>query len=328
MTDISAMQRFPPTGEHQSVSIIIPAYNVAPYIAATLDSVMAQTYPWWEAIVVNDGSTDSLDLEHALAPFQSRITYIRQANKGAGAARNAAIRVAQGEWLAFLDGDDYWAANCLESQLKVLRQRNLDMVWSDGVAVGDSAVAGTRISKLGPCVGEVTLAALILATVNIPNSGTVVRRSCVNAVGGVDETIRRGQDFDLWVRLLNSGVRAGYHGESLLRYRMREDSLTGDAISAIDRELNVLRRVRDKRILSEQLEAVIDRRLTEVEALRETTLGKRQLHSRQYGAARRHFRRAQQILPTRKMRWVLALFPLAAPLLRRLTLARSPTEFR
>jgi glycosyltransferase involved in cell wall biosynthesis len=328
MGDTSAMPKLPHTSEPPTVSIIIPAYNVAPYIAETLNSVIAQTYPSWEAIVVNDGSTDTLELQRALAPFQSRITYISQENKGAGAARNAAIRVARGEWLAFLDGDDYWAASNLESQLTVLRRRNLDMVWSDGIAVGNSSVAGTRISKLAPCVGEVTIEALILATVNIPNSGTMVRRSCVDAVGGIDETIRRGQDFDLWVRLLNSGVRAGYHGESLLRYRMREGSLTGDTISAIDRELNVLRRVRDKGILSKPLEAVIENRLTQVEALRETTLGKRQLEARQYGEARRHFLKAHQIRPTRKMRLILALLPVAAPLIRRLTLARTPADFR
>src|SRR5437763_483641 len=85
------------------VSIIIPAYNVAPYIAETLDSVFAQTYMNYEVIVVNDGSPDTEDFERALEPYLDRITYLKQENAGVSVARNAGLLAARGEFVAFLD---------------------------------------------------------------------------------------------------------------------------------------------------------------------------------------------------------------------------------
>src|SRR5262245_33441277 len=91
-----------------SVSVIIPAYNIAPFIAEALESVLAQTFTDYEIIVVNDGSPDTEELERVLAPYLSRIRYFKQENQGAGAARNAGLNVATGEYVAFLDGDDVW----------------------------------------------------------------------------------------------------------------------------------------------------------------------------------------------------------------------------
>src|SRR5262245_21891186 len=92
------------------VSVIIPAYNVAPYIAETLDSLLAQSYADYEAIVVNDGSTD--ETEQVIAPylkrFNGRLTYIKQENRGLPGARNAGMRQARGRYIVLLDGDDTW----------------------------------------------------------------------------------------------------------------------------------------------------------------------------------------------------------------------------
>ena len=310
------------------MSIIIPAYDVAPYIAETLASVLNQTYPSWEAIVVNDGSTDTSELEAALLPFRDRITYISQPNRGAGAARNSGIAVARGEWLAFLDGDDYWMQNNLECQLAQLVTRQLDMVWSGGLVIGATVLAGKPITYLGKCRGEITLDSLILGRVHVPNSGTIVRRRCVTAIGGLDETLRRGQDFDLWVRLLNSGVRAGYHGAQLLRYRVRPGNLSGDILAQVDRELKVLNRLRDKRILPAAQAQTIERRLVELQAIEASTRGKRQLAARQYAAASSLFKHSLRLQPTAKMRAIVWLLPLMAPCLRWLSLARTPKEFR
>src|ERR1041385_762350 len=95
------------------VSVIIPAYKVAPFIRETLDSVFAQTFTDFEVIVINDGSPDTVDLENAIENYRHAITYLKQANQGAGAARNAGLRVARGHFVAFLDGDDLWLPNFL-----------------------------------------------------------------------------------------------------------------------------------------------------------------------------------------------------------------------
>src|SRR5215212_5269413 len=105
-----------------SVSVVIPAYNVAPYIPETLNSVFAQTFTEFEVIVVDDGSPDGEELERALKPYLDRVRYVRQENRGAGAARNRGVREARGEFIAFLDSDDLWMPEYLEKQVRFLRE--------------------------------------------------------------------------------------------------------------------------------------------------------------------------------------------------------------
>src|SRR5215467_6832857 len=88
------------------VSVIIPAYKAAAFIDETLQSVFCQTYQNFEVVLINDGSPDTAEFERAIAPYRDRISYIRQENSGVSAARNAGIRRARGEYLAFLDSDD------------------------------------------------------------------------------------------------------------------------------------------------------------------------------------------------------------------------------
>src|SRR5277367_3487063 len=105
------------TNSAPRVSVIIPTYKTADLIAGCLDSVFAQTYSNFEAMVVNDGSPDTPDLEVALQPYMGRIVYIKQENKRAAGARNNAIRQARGEFVAFLDSDDSWMPDHLSSQM-------------------------------------------------------------------------------------------------------------------------------------------------------------------------------------------------------------------
>src|SRR4051794_40289118 len=95
------------------VSVVIPAYNAAPYIQETLQSIFAQTFEQFEVIIVNDGSPDTAEFEVALAPFRSRVIYLKQENRGVSAARNCALSIARGEYVAFLDSDDIWEPNYL-----------------------------------------------------------------------------------------------------------------------------------------------------------------------------------------------------------------------
>src|SRR5262245_55808061 len=113
----------------QLVSIVIPAYNAAPFIGDALQSVFAQTYSDYEVIVVNDGSPDTDELLKVLAPFRDRLTYLEQENKGPSAARNHAIEKARGEFIAFLDSDDSWLPDYLTEQIKFINgDPRFDMV--------------------------------------------------------------------------------------------------------------------------------------------------------------------------------------------------------
>ena len=104
------------------VSVIIPTYNRSKYVTKAIDSVLAQTYRDFEIIVVDDGSTDNT--KEVLKPYTDRIKYLYQENTGVSAARNAGIRAAGGQWIAFLDSDDEWLPEKLSIQMDYLSRHN------------------------------------------------------------------------------------------------------------------------------------------------------------------------------------------------------------
>jgi len=127
--EFSANEDFPLNA--LTVSIVIPAYNVAQYISETLESVFAQTFTDYEVIVVNDGSPDTEDFEQAIEPYLSRIRYLKQENRGASVARNTGLQAARGEFIAFLDADDLWLPPYLDQQMKFIRERGCDLACAD-----------------------------------------------------------------------------------------------------------------------------------------------------------------------------------------------------
>src|ERR1051326_4382392 len=129
------------TGKPRSptISVITPLYNSAGSIEATLASLCAQTYDDWEAILVNDGSTDDTAEKVKLFLGDSRFSYIEQVNGGIAAARNTGIKAASGEWVCLLDHDDRWLPTKLETQLEFANEHGCDIVCTDAVAVQKSS---------------------------------------------------------------------------------------------------------------------------------------------------------------------------------------------
>src|SRR5687767_7450433 len=123
-----------------TVTVVVPSYNNARYIGQTLDSIASQTFTDYEVIVVNDGSDDSEELERVLESHPLPVVYISQENKGVSAARNAAIRIARGEFYAQLDADDQWTPEYLEVQLGILREnKDVAVVYPNARIIGDAA---------------------------------------------------------------------------------------------------------------------------------------------------------------------------------------------
>jgi glycosyltransferase involved in cell wall biosynthesis len=198
------------TSPAPKVSVIIPSYKTADLIAACLDSVFAQTYADFEAIVVNDGSPDTPELEKVLQPYMGRIVYIKQENKRAAGARNNAIRQARGEFVAFLDSDDTWFPNHLAAQMQLVADDpSLDLVYANALLVGDP-VHERQFMEKNPSNGQATFDALIVERCQIPISTVVARKRTLVDVGLFDEKLARCDDYDLWVRSAFSGAKIGY----------------------------------------------------------------------------------------------------------------------
>src|ERR671918_1931295 len=145
-----------------AVSVVIAAYNSARYISQALDSVKSQTFNDYEVIVVNDGSSDREELEQILRSHPLPVIYISQENKGVSAARNAAIKVARGQFYAQLDADDQWTPDYLEVQLGILKDNpNVALVYPNARIIGDAAPVELEFMKVSPSEGEVTFESLV-----------------------------------------------------------------------------------------------------------------------------------------------------------------------
>jgi glycosyltransferase involved in cell wall biosynthesis len=214
-------------------SVIIPAYNVAPFIAEALDSLFAQTRGDFEAIVVNDGSSD--ETEEKLAPYRDRIVYLRQKNSGVMAARNAGVRASRGRYLALLDGDDLWEPKFLETLVGMLESDpDLGVAYPNAVFFGSPNFAGRLHQDVFPVAEPVTFDRVLRRECYVFGS-LVFRREILNDVGLFDESLegQGAEDFDLWLRMLQRGHRFKFTAEPLVRYRWRSDSLSNSGVGLL-----------------------------------------------------------------------------------------------
>jgi glycosyltransferase involved in cell wall biosynthesis len=301
-----------------AVSVVIPAYNVAPFIRETIDSILAQSFKDYEIILVNDGSPDTTELERALEPYGERVRYLKQENRGAAAARNAGLRVARGTYIAFLDADDYWMENYLEEQMVLIRQADhFDLVYADALLFGDSELHGRTYMEIAPSHGEVTFEKLVRDECNVITSGVLARRQVLLDVGLFDEELRRAQDYDLWLRLAKSGARLGYQRKVLLRYRIHSDSLSGDAIRQIERHLTVLNKTARRLDLTSREKRAVEGAIARLEAHLKLERGKLRLADGDFAAAAVEIKDANRWQRSWRLRLVLVWLRLAPRSLQR-----------
>jgi glycosyltransferase involved in cell wall biosynthesis len=179
------------------ISVIVPVYNRAGLIARALTSVFTQSRLAQEVIVVDDGSNDGTG-EHVRERFP-QVRYFRQPNQGVSSARNRGIAEARCEWLAFIDSDDVWLPNKLESQQRALTARpeyricHSDEVW---MRRGQFVNPMKKHAKSG---GHIFLRCLPRCVIS--PSSVIVHRSVIAAVGMFDESLPACEDYDLWLRV-------------------------------------------------------------------------------------------------------------------------------
>jgi glycosyltransferase involved in cell wall biosynthesis len=187
---------------HERVSVIIPAWKAANIIGRALDSLRAQTRPPDEVIVVDDGSPD--DIESAVRPYGSFVTYLRKENGGASSARNLGIDHATGDFIAFLDADDYWHPRKLETQLAIFREHpavglvscRYSVIEPEGVTEYPPLTDAVWDMELSVAGAEAFAMGMVVWT-----SAMVVRREVLGS-DRFEVGLKIAEDRDLWVRLV------------------------------------------------------------------------------------------------------------------------------
>lgn len=211
------------------VSVVIPAYNYEKYLPSTVGSVLQQTYPNFEVVIVDDGSTDQT-ASVVKAINDPRVRYVWQANAGLSAARNTGIREARHDYVAFLDADDLW----LPEFLRRVMTRFRELAQSFSLVATSTSRIGPNGESLGlpkrdlEIEGELTASDFTLR--NRPFSSSIVcRKTLFSQVGPFDTALRSSEDRDLWIRATAAGHRFFFVHERLALIRRHPSNMSKNA---------------------------------------------------------------------------------------------------
>lgn len=215
--------------DNSLVSVIIPVYNASNYIGRTIESVLNQTYKKIEIVLVDDYSTDNSRqiIEQYAAEFDNIVYHLQKENGGAAVARNTALEIAKGRYVAFLDSDDLWMPDKIERQLALMKEKNTPFCYAaiEMMDENDKTIKPKRNIK-EKCDYQYLLKNTIIAT-----SSVVIDRS---ALGDFRMPLRRGgQDYATWLMLLRGGTIAYGINDVLVRYRVSNNSLSSNKFKSI-----------------------------------------------------------------------------------------------
>ena len=288
------------------ISVIMPAYNTARLIAASLDSVLKQSFQDFEILVVNDGSPDTAALEEVLAPYLEKIVYIKQENKRAAGARNTAIRQARGEFLAFLDSDDAWLPDHLSSQVKLFTEDpTLGLVYSNCFAFADPKQTDEFMDRC-PSQGPATFDALIVERCQIPISTVVARKSAIVKAGLFDEGLVRCDDYDMWIRTAFHGGKIAYSRKVQARLNEgRSGSLGVSDAKMAEAYWIILEKAKQTLPLTDVDREIVETRARAIRARYQVEEGRVYLREGKFDKAEEMFSQANAYLRSPKVRLVL-----------------------
>ncbi len=209
--------------ESARISVIVPVHNRARRIRPTLDSVLEQSLPAAELVVVDDGSDDGTD--EVLESYADSITNLRLArNRGVSAARNAGLALASSPWIAFLDSDDVWAPHKLSRQWAYYQcNPHYDALQCEEIWIRDQTRVNPRNRHAKPA-GWIWSRSLDLCLVS--PSAIMIRKALLQSLGGFDESLPACEDYDLWLRLGRNHVVGLVPHADVTKHGGHEDQLS------------------------------------------------------------------------------------------------------
>ncbi|KPQ30448.1 MAG: Glycosyltransferases involved in cell wall biogenesis [Marinobacter excellens HL-55] len=207
------------------VSVITPTYNRADFIREAVESVLAQSYPHFEFLIVDDGSTDNTS--EVLEPYlkDERVRLFWQENQGQSVARNVALAQARGEFVCFLDSDNYWPTDKLEAQVRLFKEYpETDVLYGDNVIINEQ---GDEVSRDNMSRYSGRIARHMIKDNCVAMNTTMARRHCFDELGGMSGKRRVADDYDLWLRF-SAKYQFRYEPEYWAWYRVMEDQISSD----------------------------------------------------------------------------------------------------
>jgi len=224
-----------------SVSVIIPLYNSEKFIGDTLDSVLSQTYQDFEIIAVDDGSIDNTSSAVRIKN-DSRIRYIRQENAGISAARNRGIAEAKGDYIAFIDHDDKWLPDKLETQFSVLKNDiRAGLVFSNAHIIDSSGRRSNNFFNITKPSSGMVFERLLEGNF-IPVLTTVVRKDVFDEVGLFDQRYRIAEDWDMFLRI-SLKYPVIYVNRPLAEYRVHGSSFSKNRELLLTESMDIIDRL-------------------------------------------------------------------------------------
>ena len=212
------------------VSVVVTCYNYAHYLEGCIQSILAQTYQDFEIILIDDGSTD--ETPDIAKKFQTvpNFFYVRQQNSGQARATNHGIELAKGTYVAFLDADDAWLPKKLEKQIALFDQPRVGVVYSKLKEMDPEGNILVEVGPVGrhwqPQAGSVV--DWLLFENFTPFSSSMVRKQCLQDLGGLDENLSMVTDWDLWLRL-SMHWEFAYVDEPLILYRRGHSQMSANS---------------------------------------------------------------------------------------------------
>ncbi len=210
------------------LSIIIPCFNQAIYLHDCLDSILQQSFSDWEAIVVNDGSSDDTNnIANAYCQKDSRIKLIEKQNGGLSSARNFGIQHATGDWLLFLDADDMLMNHHFQEIAKVISSKpDVNLIQTGYHHMNED---GKQIlHAVMPSNNRELLPTILTQNIG-PVHTLIVRRSVIIQMQGFDEKLNSCEDWDMWIRVGKFGIKKEAINKALVGYRLASNSMSRNA---------------------------------------------------------------------------------------------------